>query len=193
MNAVSANAALTVLSGQPVDPAPVWLMRQAGRYLPEYRALRAEKGSFLALASDSDAACEVTLQPIRRFGFDIAILFSDILIVPWAMGQALSFAEGEGPRLNPPLKAARLEDLSAARQHYLPVFDTVRKVRAGLAPDKALFGCCIPMLDNGHRVSAGVAQNTAVTVRSVGNETEQRASRSRIEMFFLKISKGFGF
>ena len=140
MNAVSANAALTVLSGQPVDPAPVWLMRQAGRYLPEYRALRAEKGSFLALASDSDAACEVTLQPIRRFGFDIAILFSDILIVPWAMGQALSFAEGEGPRLNPPLKAARLEDLSAARQHYLPVFDTVRKVRAGLAPDKALFG-----------------------------------------------------
>lgn len=134
------SAALAVLSGQPVDPAPVWLMRQAGRYLPEYRALRAEKGSFLGLSQDSDAACEVTLQPIRRFGFDVAILFSDILIVPWAMGQSLGFAEGEGPRLAPPLKSARLEDLSPDRQHYLPVWETVRKVRSSLAADKALFG-----------------------------------------------------
>lgn len=134
------NPALSVLSGQSLDPAPLWLMRQAGRYLPEYRALRAEKGSFLALATDSDAACEVTLQPIRRFGFDVAILFSDILIVPWAMGQDLTFTEGEGPRLAPPLVSARLEELSAAHQLYLPIYETVRKVRASLAPDKALFG-----------------------------------------------------
>lgn len=134
------NAALTVLSGQAVDPPPFWMMRQAGRYLPEYLQLRAEKGSFLALATDSDAACEVTMQPIRRFGFDVAILFSDILIVPWAMGQDLGFAEGEGPRLAPPLKAARLEDLQAERSRYLPVWETVRKARAELAADKALFG-----------------------------------------------------
>ena len=140
LNPAPFNPALAVLAGQSLDPAPVWLMRQAGRYLPEYRALRAEKGSFLALASDSDAACEVTLQPIRRFGFDVAILFSDILIVPWAMGQDLSFTEGEGPRLAPALKSARLEDLSPARQHYAPVYETVRKVRAELAADKALFG-----------------------------------------------------
>jgi uroporphyrinogen decarboxylase len=115
-------------------------MRQAGRYLPEYRELRADKGSFLALCYDSDAACEITLQPIRRFGFDVAILFSDILIVPHAMGQALSFTEGEGPRLAPKLSAAALEDLAPARHHYAPIWDTVRKVRTQLAPDKALFG-----------------------------------------------------
>jgi uroporphyrinogen decarboxylase len=134
------NRTLDVLAGQALTPPPVWLMRQAGRYLPEYRALRAEKGSFLALCYDSDAAAEITLQPIRRFGFDIAILFSDILIVPHAMGQDLTFTEGEGPRLAPPLKAADLEALQPARHHYLPIWETVRKVRAGLAPEKALFG-----------------------------------------------------
>ena len=134
------NAVLEVLAGKPVDPPPVWLMRQAGRYLPEYRALRAEKGSFLALATDSDAAAEVTLQPIRRFGFDVAILFSDILIVPWAMGQALDFREGEGPHLSPPLADSALEQLQGDRRRWLPVFDTVRKVRAGLDREKALFG-----------------------------------------------------
>jgi uroporphyrinogen decarboxylase len=115
-------------------------MRQAGRYLPEYRELRAEKGSFLNLCYDSDAACEITLQPIRRFGFDIAILFSDILIVPHAMGQDLTFTEGEGPRLSPRLDDAALESLTPARHRYRPIWDTVRKVRAGLASVKALFG-----------------------------------------------------
>jgi uroporphyrinogen decarboxylase len=115
-------------------------MRQAGRYLPEYRALRADKGSFLALCYDSDAAAEITLQPIRRFGFDVAILFSDILIVPHAMGQDLSFTEGEGPRLAPPLTTAALERLTPARHHYQAIWDTVRKVRSQLSPDKALFG-----------------------------------------------------
>ena len=132
--------ALNVLRGIPVDPPPVWLMRQAGRYLPEYRALRAEKGSFLALATDSNAAAEVTLQPIRRFGFDVAILFSDILIVPWAMGQQLDFREGEGPHLSPPLRDTGLETLVGDRTRWLPVFDTVRKVRQDLDSDKTLFG-----------------------------------------------------
>ncbi len=115
-------------------------MRQAGRYLPEYRALRAEKGSFLNLVYDSDAACEITLQPIRRFGFDAAILFSDILIVPHALGQHLSFTEGEGPRLTPPLSSADLDDLIPAPQHFRPICETVAKSRALLAPDKALLG-----------------------------------------------------
>ncbi|MGL6043673.1 MAG: uroporphyrinogen decarboxylase [Sandaracinobacteroides sp.] len=134
------NPARTVLSGKPVSPPPVWLMRQAGRYLPEYRQLRADKGSFLALCYDSDAAAEITLQPIRRFGFDVAILFSDILIVPHAMGQDLTFTEGEGPRLTPPLKAFDLQNLKPAKRHYAPIWETVRKVRAQLSPEKALFG-----------------------------------------------------
>ena len=94
---------LAVLKGEMRTRPPVWLMRQAGRYLPEYRALRAEKGGFLALATDPQAAAEVTVQPIRRFGFDGAILFSDILMVPWALGQDLTFGVGEGPRLAPAL------------------------------------------------------------------------------------------
>src|SRR3954464_6908306 len=97
---------LTALSGGNSDIIPIAPMRQAGRYLPEYRALRAEKGGFLALVNDSDAAAEVTLQPVRRFGFDGAILFSDILIVPFALGQDLRFEAGEGPRLSPPLTEA---------------------------------------------------------------------------------------
>ena len=98
---VSSKPLLAVLNGGKSERKPIWLMRQAGRYLPEYRALRAEKGGFLALATDPEAAAEITLQPIRRFGFDGAILFSDILIVPWALGQDLSFTTGEGPRLAP--------------------------------------------------------------------------------------------
>jgi uroporphyrinogen decarboxylase len=134
------NAILDVLAGKAVSPPPVWLMRQAGRYLPEYRELRAVKGSFLNLCYDPESACEITLQPIRRFGFDIAILFSDILIVPHAMGQELTFTEGEGPRLSPKLETAALEGLVPAREHYAPIWETVRRVRAELAPEKALFG-----------------------------------------------------
>ena len=100
---MKAKPLLATLKGEKQPIAPVWLMRQAGRYLPEYRALRAEKGGFLDLVNDSDAATEVTLQPIRRFGFDGAILFSDILMVPSAMGQFLTFGAGEGPHLSPTL------------------------------------------------------------------------------------------
>lgn len=107
-------------------------MRQAGRYLPEYRALRAEKGGFLALVNDSAAAAEVTIQPIRRFGFDGAILFSDILMVPSALGQDLSFGVGEGPALKPALVDHALQSLQAAPERFEPVYETVRQVAASL-------------------------------------------------------------
>jgi uroporphyrinogen decarboxylase len=136
----SDSAILRVLGGERLDPPPIWMMRQAGRYLPEYRALRADKGGFLELCYDSDAAAEVTLQPIHRFDFDAAILFSDILVVPHAMGQQLWFEAGEGPRLAPRLADAALEGLTPAMERLEPVYGTVRRVRAALAPDKALLG-----------------------------------------------------
>jgi uroporphyrinogen decarboxylase len=131
---------MTVLNGGTTEKPPVWFMRQAGRYLPEYRALRAEKGGFLDLVYDVDAAIEVTLQPLRRFVFDAAILFSDILVVPYAMGQDLWFEEGEGPRLAPKLLDTMLESLQAAPERLEPVFRTVAGVKAALTPDKALLG-----------------------------------------------------
>ena len=131
---------LRVLNGARSDRPPTWLMRQAGRYLPEYRALRAEKGGFLALATDPVAAAEVTLQPIRRFGFDGAILFSDILMVPWALGQDLTFGAGEGPRLAPALVDAALETLTAAPARLDPVYATVRGVAAALPAETTFLG-----------------------------------------------------
>nr|WP_264592459.1 MULTISPECIES: uroporphyrinogen decarboxylase [Sphingobium] len=131
---------LSVLLGAVPARPPLWLMRQAGRYLPEYRALRAEKGGFLDLCYDSESAAEVTLQPIRRFGFDGAILFSDILVVPHALGQDLWFEAGEGPRLAPPLVEGELTSLVPAPQRLAPVIDTVRRVRAALAPQTTFLG-----------------------------------------------------
>lgn len=131
---------LATLKGERQSKPPVWLMRQAGRYLPEYRALRAEKGGFLELVNDSDAAAEITLQPIRRFDFDAAILFSDILVVPHALGQDLWFEEGEGPRLAPKLSDTALNALIAAPERLSTIYDTVRKVRAALPAQKALLG-----------------------------------------------------
>jgi uroporphyrinogen decarboxylase len=131
---------LAVLRGERRDPPPMWLMRQAGRYLPEYRALRADKGGFLDLVYDPDAAAEVTLQPLRRFAFDGAILFSDILIVPYALGQKLWFETGEGPRLAPKMVEASLDDLQPALERLLPVYETVRRVKAALAPQTTFLG-----------------------------------------------------
>ncbi len=137
----AAKPMLRVLSGEQLERPPLWLMRQAGRYLPEYRALRADKGSFLNLVYDSDAAAEVTLQPLARFPrFDAAILFSDILIVPFAIGQNLSFVTGEGPRLTPPLAVAQLDQLSEVPARLDPIYATVAKVKAALVPDKTLIG-----------------------------------------------------
>jgi uroporphyrinogen decarboxylase len=129
-----------VLRGERLSPPPMWLMRQAGRYLPEYRALRTEKGSFLDLVYDPEAAAEVTVQPLARFPFDAAILFSDILIVPFAIGQHLTFVAGEGPRLSPTLATGDLDDLTPFLTRLEPIYETVRKVKARLAPETALIG-----------------------------------------------------
>jgi uroporphyrinogen decarboxylase len=131
---------LAVLNGGKAERKPIWLMRQAGRYLPEYRALRAKKGGFLALVYDSGAAAEITLQPIRRFGFDGAILFSDILIVPHALGQDLAFEAGEGPRLSPTLLETDLEALVPVPERLEPIYRTVEKVKAGLPPETTFLG-----------------------------------------------------
>jgi uroporphyrinogen decarboxylase len=137
---------LRTLGGEGVWPPPLWLMRQAGRYLPEYREVRAQAGEFIALCTTPHLAAEVTLQPIRRYGMDAAILFSDILMVPWAMGQPLRFAEGEGPVLEPVRDAAAIAALAppgTVVAHAAPIFETVRLVRAALdahAPRVALIG-----------------------------------------------------
>jgi uroporphyrinogen decarboxylase len=131
---------LRTLRGENAVQRPVWLMRQAGRYLPEYRALRAQKGGFLALVYDPEAAAEITLQPIRRYGFDGAILFSDILIVPYAMGQDLEFLVGEGPRLSPRLVDTTLDALNAVPTRLAPIYETVKLVKAQLPADKTLLG-----------------------------------------------------
>ena len=132
---------LDTLNGSPTGTVPLWLMRQAGRYLPEYRELRAEKGGFLAMAYDSEAACEITLQPINRFGFDGAILFSDILIVPHALGQHLEFLAGEGPKLSPRLVDAALAGFDQQELVTIPSlpdaadWDAFVSARAALGPN----------------------------------------------------------
>lgn len=138
---------LRVLAGEAISPPPAWMMRQAGRYLPEYRATRAEAGSFLDLCYSPDFAVEVTLQPIRRFGFEASILFSDILVIPHALGQDVRFVEGEGPRLDPLAGRAEFERLRepadpAIFAHLEPVFETVRRLRAELPPETTLLGFC---------------------------------------------------
>ncbi len=131
---------LDTLRGMNGPQRPVWLMRQAGRYLPEYRALRAEKGGFLALVYDTEAAAEITMQPMRRYGMDGAILFSDILIVPYAMGQDLEFLVGEGPHLSPRLVDVALASLHAVPGRLSPIYDTVKLVKASLPADKTMLG-----------------------------------------------------
>src|ERR1700687_1433673 len=122
---------LTALSGQTNPIPPVWMMRQAGRYLPEYRAVRAKVPNFLDLCFTPELAAEVTLQPIRRFAFDAAILFSDILVVPHGLGQTVGFSEGHGPVLAPVASVADLARLSASGlvERLVPIYETVRRLR----------------------------------------------------------------
>jgi uroporphyrinogen decarboxylase len=124
-------------------PTPIWLMRQAGRYLPEYREVRARAGSFLDLCYAPELAAEVTLQPVRRFDLDAAILFSDILVVPHALGRRVAFAEGEGPRLDP-IDISGIDGLEVGEVvgRLKPVLETVARVRGELAPGKSLIGFC---------------------------------------------------
>lgn len=134
---------LEVLDGKTITPPPIWLMRQAGRYLPEYRATRAVAGSFLDLCYTPDLAVEVTLQPIRRYAFDAAILFSDILVIPDALKRNVRFEEGHGPRMDPidvdGIKALKADGIS---NHLKPVFETVSRLRAELPGETTLLGFC---------------------------------------------------
>ena len=133
---------LRALRGTVTLPPPIWLMRQAGRYLPEYRAVRARAGSFLELCYSPELASEVTLQPVRRFGLDAAIIFSDILVVPHALGQPVTFVEGEGPRLESVTDAAGLARLAktADRSCLAPVYEAIARARAAAPPGVALIG-----------------------------------------------------
>jgi uroporphyrinogen decarboxylase len=135
---------LDVLAGRALRVPPIWMMRQAGRYLPEYRKLREQAGSFLDLCFTPDLAAEVTLQPIRRFALDAAILFSDILVVPYALGQTVAFAAGEGPQLSPLMDTSAIEHLPRAidLDRIRPVFETIRLVRDALPKTIALLGFC---------------------------------------------------
>ena len=134
---------MRVLNGETVFPPPVWLMRQAGRYLPEYRETRSKAGGFLELCYDPDFATEVTLQPIRRFGFDAAILFSDILVIPDALDRGLHFVAGEGPKLTP-LREDEVANLDPTRAetHLAPVIATVARLREELPAETTLIGFC---------------------------------------------------
>ncbi|ART93646.1 uroporphyrinogen decarboxylase [Zymomonas mobilis] len=131
---------LKLLAGQKLTTPPIWLMRQAGRYLPEYRKLREQKAGFLPLVEDSEAAAEATLQPIDRFHFDAAILFSDILVIPYALGQDLTFIKGEGPKLTPALVNHRLDLLTKLPDRLTPIYETVRRVAHRLSPETTFLG-----------------------------------------------------
>ncbi len=130
-------ALVCVLNGKTVVPPPIWMMRQAGRYLPEYRELRAKAGSFWTMCLTPKFAAEITLQPIRRFGFDAAILFSDILVIPAALGMTVTFEEGEGPRMAPIASAAGLR---FDPETLMPVYEALGLVRASLQPGTTLLG-----------------------------------------------------
>lgn len=134
---------LDVLNGKTVTPPPIWLMRQAGRYLPEYRETRQKAGSFLDLCYSPEFATEVTLQPIRRYGFDAAILFSDILVIPDALHRNVTFTEGHGPQMDP-IDADGIGHLSAhgVMDHLKPVIETVARLRKELPTETTLLGFC---------------------------------------------------
>ncbi|HEY0267521.1 MAG TPA: uroporphyrinogen decarboxylase [Rhizomicrobium sp.] len=166
-----------VLEGRVEKTPPVWLMRQAGRYLPEYRKLRAEAGSFWAMALTPHYAAEVTLQPIRRFGFDAAILFSDILTVPEALGQKVTFTEGEGPSLTPVTSTGGFnEDRKSWAAYFEPVYEALRLTRAGLADETTLLGF------------AGAPWTLATYLAAGAGGDEQKAAK----LWAYRDPQGFG-
>lgn len=168
---------LAVLGGEAKRPPPIWFMRQAGRYLPEYRAVRAEVGSFWTMCMTPELAAKVTLQPIDRFGFDAAIIFSDILVVPFALGAEVSFEEGIGPRLTPVSGVEGLErDRGVWQRKLKPAYDTLGLVRSRLTPDRALLGF------------AGAPWTLATYMAEGGGSTDQRAAK----LWGYRDPKGFG-
>jgi uroporphyrinogen decarboxylase len=167
-----------VLEGKVERVPPVWLMRQAGRYLPEYRALRAEAGSFWAMALTPKYAAEVTLQPVRRFGFDAAILFSDILTVPEALGQKVSFTEGEGPSLAPVSSASGFdENHDHWARYFEPVYEALRLIKAYLPGETALLGF------------AGAPWTLATYLAAGKGGDEQKAAK----LWAYRDPQGFGY
>ncbi|MBJ3777815.1 uroporphyrinogen decarboxylase [Acuticoccus mangrovi] len=132
---------IAALKGETVRPAPVWFMRQAGRYLPEYRELRKQASGFLEFCYTPEMAVEATLQPMRRYAFDASIVFSDILVLPHALGQEVWFVQGEGPRLTPLADPGSLS-FEGFESHLEPVYETIRRLRAALPAEKALLGFC---------------------------------------------------
>lgn len=172
---------LRVLGGEAASPPPVWLMRQAGRYLPEYRAVREKAGSFWGMALNPDIAAEVTIQPIRRFGFDAAILFSDILTVPEALGQRVTFTAGEGPSLTPVTSAEGFDrDPEHWAGYFEPVYEALRRTRASLAQegfgDRALLGF------------AGAPWTLATYLAAGAGGDEQKAAK----LWAYRDPEGFG-
>jgi uroporphyrinogen decarboxylase len=137
-------ALLRVLNGERLDPPPIWIMRQAGRYLPEYRELRTRAKSFLDFCYSPAMATEAVMQPLRRFPLDAAILFSDILVVPDALGRKVWFVEGEGPRLEPLIGEERWSfgEPEKAIQRLEPVYEAVERIKAAIPKDVALIGFC---------------------------------------------------
>jgi uroporphyrinogen decarboxylase len=166
---------LRVLAGECLPRPPLWLMRQAGRYLPEYRTLRAKAGSFFDLCQTPDLATEVTLQPIRRYGLDGAILFSDILVVPLGLGQSVAFEEGRGPILEALRDKAGLSrlKLGALREKLAPVYQTVRQVKAALPPSVAMIGFAgAPWTVASYMVEGGSSRDFAIAKRWARDEAE---------------------
>ncbi len=175
---MSARKLVRVLEGEAQKTPPVWLMRQAGRYLPEYRELRAKAGSFWAMALTPSYAAEVTLQPIRRFGFDAAILFSDILTVPEALGQKVTFTEGEGPSLTPVTSVKGfVEDREAWARYFEPVYEALRLTRAGLSDETTLLGF------------AGAPWTLATYLAAGAGGDEQKAAK----LWAYRDPEGFGY
>ena len=169
---------LQPFAGIVTSPPPIWLMRQAGRYLPEYREVRAKAGGFLDLCYTPDLAAEVTLQPIRRFGLDAAIIFSDILVVPHALGQGVRFVEGEGPRLEPVTTVAQLARLDASKtgERFGKVYEAIAKTAAMLPVETALIGFC------------GAPWTVATYMVAGQGTTDQAAAR----LWAYRDAEGFG-
>ena len=175
---IRASKLMSVLDGAAEPVPPIWLMRQAGRYLPEYRPLRAQAGSFWAMALTPKYAAQVTLQPVRRFGFDAAILFSDILTVPEALGQKVTFIEGEGPRLVPVTSAKGFDENRDHWANYFePVYEALRLIKAQLSGDTALLGF------------AGAPWTLATYLAAGAGGDEQRAAK----LWAYRDPQGFGY
>jgi uroporphyrinogen decarboxylase len=168
---------LSVLAGEAIEPPPIWVMRQAGRYLPEYRETRKRAGSFLELCLTPELAAEVTLQPIRRFDFDAAILFSDILVVPHALGQAVTYEDGRGPILAPLVDDLAALDLSGIDAKLAPIYETVRGVRRKLAPEKALIGFCGAPWTVATYMIAGAGTPDQLEARTLALKSPERVQR----------------